>query len=65
MEEVRGMLNKTSGVIDYAEIYSYPDLKSREMLSGKIIIAVAVKFSQARLIDNIIIDIPDDRKEDL
>lgn len=65
MEEVRGMLNKTSGVIDYAEIYSYPDLKSREILSGKIIIAVAVKFSQARLIDNIIIDIPDDRKEDL
>ncbi|KKB74785.1 MULTISPECIES: pantoate--beta-alanine ligase [Bacillus] len=63
-KEIRGILEKTSGVIDYAEIYSYPELKSLKTLSGKFIIAVAVKFSKARLIDNIIIEIPDDQKED-
>lgn len=63
--EVRSILEKTSGVIDYAEIYSYPDLEIREPLTGKVIIAVAVQFSKARLIDNIIVDIPADQKEDL
>ncbi|MCY8009053.1 pantoate--beta-alanine ligase [Bacillus haynesii] len=63
--EVRSILGKTSGVIDYADIYSYPDLEMREPLTGKVIIAVAVQFSKARLIDNIIVDIPADQKEDL
>ena len=48
---------KTSGTIDYIEVYSYPDLKEMERLEGKIIIALAVKFSKARLIDNLIITI--------
>ncbi|MDQ0218962.1 pantoate--beta-alanine ligase [Peribacillus cavernae] len=43
----------TSGEVDYIEIYSYPDLEPLEKLKGKIIIALAVKFKQARLIDNI------------
>ncbi|BDG36528.1 pantoate--beta-alanine ligase [Parageobacillus sp. VR-IP] len=47
----------THGEIDYAEIYSYPDLKPLETLAGKVIIAVAVRFANARLIDNIILDI--------
>ncbi|MFN2745620.1 MULTISPECIES: pantoate--beta-alanine ligase [Bacillus] len=63
-KEVRLHIEKTSGVIDYADVYSYPDLEKRETLAGKIIIAVAVQFSKARLIDNIIVDIPLDRKED-
>lgn len=42
----------TSGIIDYIEIYSYPELKEVDKLEGNIIIALAVKFSQARLIDN-------------
>jgi pantoate--beta-alanine ligase len=42
----------TSGVVDYVEIYSYPTLKQVEQLEGRIIIALAVKFSKARLIDN-------------
>lgn len=46
----------TSGKVDYVEIYSYPDLKELETISGKIIIALAVKFSKARLIDNIILE---------
>lgn len=41
------------GVIDYVELYQYPELQPVVTLSGKIIIAIAVKFSKARLIDNI------------
>jgi pantoate--beta-alanine ligase len=47
----------THAEIDYVEIYSYPDLKPIETLAGKVIIAVAVRFANARLIDNIILDI--------
>lgn len=43
----------TSGMIDYVEIYSYPQLTEADTLEGKLILALAVKFSKARLIDNI------------
>ncbi|WP_102345802.1 pantoate--beta-alanine ligase [Bacillus sp. Marseille-P3661] len=43
----------TSGEVDYVEIYSYPDLTPMTKLKGKIIIALAVKFTKARLIDNL------------
>ena len=46
---------RTKGKIDYVEIYQYPELKPLDVLTGNIIIAVAVKFRQARLIDNIIV----------
>ncbi len=46
-----------SGNIDYVEIYSYPQLQPIESLTGSFIIAVAVKFSKVRLIDNIILEI--------
>jgi pantoate--beta-alanine ligase len=49
--------DQTSGVIDYVQIYSYPNLKEIEKLEGKLIIALAVKFSKARLIDNLIFTI--------
>ncbi|NPC92825.1 pantoate--beta-alanine ligase [Bacillus sp. WMMC1349] len=61
-KQICNMLEKTTGLIDYVEIYSYPDLESLETLTGKCIIALAVQFSKARLIDNLIIDIPS-RKE--
>ncbi|RRN69721.1 pantoate--beta-alanine ligase [Peribacillus simplex] len=47
----------TSGVIDYIEVYQYPELKPIETLSGNVIIAMAIKFKRARLIDNITINI--------
>lgn len=47
----------TSGDIDYIEILSYPTLNTLTTIEGKIIIALAVKFSKARLIDNIIMEI--------
>jgi pantoate--beta-alanine ligase len=43
----------TSGEVDYIEVYSYPELKPVEKLHGRIIIALAVKFKKARLIDNV------------
>lgn len=47
----------TEGIIDYIDIYSYPELKAIEQVSGKVIIAVAVRFSKVRLIDNLIIEL--------
>lgn len=45
----------TSGNIETVAIYSYPQLIKQEKINGKIFISLAVKFSKARLIDNIII----------
>ncbi|CAM3978791.1 pantoate--beta-alanine ligase [Lederbergia lenta] len=47
----------TDGVIDYVEVLSYPQLSYQIRLEGKVIIAIAVKFSKARLIDNLIITV--------
>lgn len=41
--------------ISYVEIYSFPDLKEVETVTGKVLIAVAVYFGTTRLIDNVII----------
>jgi pantoate--beta-alanine ligase len=55
---VKGHLNKTCDAsIDYVELCSYPELRPVEAIAGKVILAVAVKFSKARLIDNIILEI--------
>ncbi|AOH55493.1 pantoate--beta-alanine ligase [Peribacillus muralis] len=60
-ETVRALIKEhieshTHGVIDYVEVYQYPELKPLETLSGNIIIALAVKFKHARLIDNMTIN---------
>jgi pantoate--beta-alanine ligase len=47
------ILTNTDGKIDYVEIYSYPELKPVESMRGDIIVAAAVRFANARLIDNI------------
>lgn len=57
-EQIIGMMKEhiekqTSGEVDYIEIYSYPDLTRIKELHGNILIALAVKFTKARLIDNI------------
>lgn len=46
-----------SGSIDYVEIYSYPELEELQVIEGKVIIALAVRFSKVRLIDNIIFEL--------
>lgn len=57
-EQIVAHLTKsTSGKIDYVDIYSYPALEQVERLEGSCIIALAVAFKSARLIDNLIVNI--------
>lgn len=42
-------------VIDYIEVYSFPDLVQIEEINEQVIIALAVRFGTTRLIDNMII----------
>ena len=56
ISQIAAYLNKNiSGYIDDLGIYSYPDLIQQSKIHGRIFISLAVKFSKARLIDNIII----------
>ena len=53
---MRNYLNShVSGAIDYIQMLSYPELT--EEIQGETILALAVQFEQARLIDNIIFNI--------
>src|SRR5690625_112577 len=62
--EVKKLLReKTSGTIDYVELLSYPTLSEVTTINEQIIIAVAVQFNQARLIDNILL-LPDGTRID-
>lgn len=54
---VHERIQAAGGAVEYIECYSYPELKKQDILSGKIIIAAAVKYSKARLIDNIVLTI--------
>lgn len=45
----------TSGEIDYIQLLSYPDLT--EKVEGEAILALAVQFEKARLIDNLLFNI--------
>ncbi|MBM7645263.1 pantoate--beta-alanine ligase [Scopulibacillus daqui] len=45
------------GKIDYVEVLGYPDLQSKELLNGRFIIACAVQYEHARLIDNIVANV--------
>ena len=55
-KEMKDLIEKkTSSSIDYVEILSYPQLAPIQEKDGEIIIAIAVKFSKARLIDNLIV----------
>lgn len=52
----------TSGVIDYIEVLSYPGLCPVEEWDGEIIVALAVQYEKARLIDNMIITVSEEDK---
>lgn len=54
---VKEFINRqTSGRIDYVEILSYPALKPAKQIEARIIIAAAVYFDKARLIDNLVLE---------
>jgi pantoate--beta-alanine ligase len=58
IELVRNILYTAErSTIDYVEVLSYPELKPIENLTGSFIIALAVKFAQVRLIDNLIYEL--------
>jgi len=52
---MRKKIKKTSGKIDYIECVDAKTLEPIKTIKGKILIACAVKFGPARLIDNIIV----------
>lgn len=57
VEEVKRLVREhTSAEIDYVELLTYPDLSSMTQIDNQSILAAAIKFSRARLIDNIIMD---------
>lgn len=57
IDEIHAHLTKhTSGNIEEIAVYSYPELKEQMQITGRIFISLAVKFSRARLIDNIIVE---------
>ncbi|WP_026673074.1 pantoate--beta-alanine ligase [Alkalihalobacterium bogoriense] len=54
---VRQHLEQTTlGQIDYVEVLAFPELTKIDKVEGRTIIAVAVQYSKARLIDNVIIE---------
>lgn len=57
LAHIRQLLEKIQGEIDYIELYHYPSLQEVSSIRGTVIIAIAVKFSQARLIDNVILHV--------
>lgn len=61
IQEVKRMVDEfinlhTGAVVEYVEIYAYPTLQelTEPIKEENVIIALAVKFSKARLIDNIV-----------
>jgi pantoate--beta-alanine ligase len=57
VEEMKARLASGSGKIDYVEILKYPSLGQTEELSGRIVLALAYYYQQARLIDNYIMEV--------
>jgi pantoate--beta-alanine ligase len=55
---VEQMINSTPGAnIGYAEIYDANDLADVEEITGRVLIALAVKFGTTRLIDNLLVEV--------
>lgn len=57
VKEVKNTISKhTSGTTDYVELVSYPRLTSLSAIDEQAILAAAVNFKKARLIDNLLLD---------
>jgi pantoate--beta-alanine ligase len=54
---VREAMDKTDG-IDYVELVSADDIVPLERVQGRVLLAVAAKVGEARLIDNVICEVP-------
>lgn len=58
----RAIEEETSGTIDYVEVLAYPSLDENISEAEEVILAAAVQFTSARLIDNIIMSTIKDEK---
>lgn len=57
VEEVRNYLKlNCNGKIDYVNLYTYPKLEDVEIIEQQVVLAVAINYEKARLIDNLILD---------
>ncbi|SDL67363.1 pantoate--beta-alanine ligase [Sediminibacillus halophilus] len=57
VKEVEDFINKrTHGKIDYVELLTYPELNTTTVICRQVILAAAVHFEKARLIDNLVFD---------
>jgi pantoate--beta-alanine ligase len=55
--QIRKMLNQTPSIqIEYISIVDAETLRELDRVAGRVLVAVAVKIGQARLIDNILLD---------
>lgn len=55
-EVLDSITSHTSGKIDYVELLSYPDLQPVSVIEQQVVLATAVYFEGARLIDNLLFD---------
>lgn len=55
-EVIKTIKQHTAAKLDYAELLSYPELRPVSVIKGQVILAAAVHFAHARLIDNLIFD---------
>ncbi len=53
---IRETIEKTSGIIDYIEIIDNESLESFQTLETSALVALAVRFSDVRLIDNVVLE---------
>lgn len=57
VKEIKNTIHKkTSGAVDYVELLTYPELQPVQSVDQRVILAAAVKFKRARLIDNVLFD---------
>ena len=57
ISQMRSILNRISDVdIEYISIVEADNLQPLDLISGRILVAVAVKIGSTRLIDNILVD---------
>lgn len=51
---IKEKIAQTSGQVDYVELLTYPHLTEVSLIDETIILAIAIRFDEARLIDNFI-----------
>ncbi|MBC7106017.1 MAG: pantoate--beta-alanine ligase, partial [Firmicutes bacterium] len=57
-ELVRGMIAaEPLAEVEYVEIYGWPNLEPIAVLKDRALLAVAVRFGRARLIDNVVLEV--------